>query len=914
VSPAVRTVCPYCGVGCGILATVRGGRVTTVRGDPDHPTNRGGLCAKGQRLAETVRPGDRLLHPLRRPLDASGRFRREQAPERVSWDEALDACASRLSRVVAEHGPQAVAFYLSGQLLTEDYYVANKLVKGFLGTNNVDTNSRLCMASAAAAYRLAFGSDAPLGCYDDIDHATCVVFAGSNAAETHPILFGRLLAARSRTGARWVVIDPRRTPTAEAADLHLQLTPGSDLALLLALLRTCVEEGLVDRDFVHERTAGFEEAAAVAADWPPERAAAVCGVDAGQIRRAAHLIAGSTATLSLWCQGYNQSVTGTARGLGLINLHLATAQLGRRGAGPFSLTGQANAMGGREVGGMSTELAAHRRLADPGDREEVRAFWGSGPIDGRPGLTAVEMVDALLDGRLHAIWIAGSNPVGSLPDATRAEAALRAADLVVVQELYHPTDTSRFADVLLPAAGWAEKTGMLTSSERRVALAEALVAPCGEARPDWRIFADLGSRLGFPEAFAYGDAAEVFAEHAALTAGRTCDMAGISHDRVRAEGPLQWPCPAPGHAGTERRFLDGRFPTPDGRAHFLPTPHRPPAEEPTADRPLRLVTVRSRSSWHTMTKTGRVSQLRRDDGVPWVEVHPDDALAAGLRHGDHAELVTPRGSFRGVVRATDAVPAGTVAVPFHWTPLQNRGAWVNRITVAALDPHSRQPELKHAAVRLQRASASAPLDGLHLLGDASGGLRDRLAAALTAAGVRDLVVTGLDTIPLPGRPWLLVADGPASAAWLRGRGLSQPLLVDAGARIVDAEAAYAVGPGARLPGGLPLTGDVGRLAATLLVGGMAGPRALARAEWSGSGSTVQFSAGDPETAVDDDEQGVQRLVMADSARGVRVSWRLGAGQVLGVTAVGPATVLGRIADLWMEDATPDEVRAADYLS
>jgi assimilatory nitrate reductase catalytic subunit len=907
----VRSVCPYCGVGCGILATVHGGRLTALRGDPDHPTNRGRLCGKGQRLAETLRTGDRLLRPLRRPLDASGGFRRDQDWEPTSWDDALGLCASRLQRIIGEHGPDAVAFYLSGQLLTEDYYVANKLVKGFLGTNNVDTNSRLCMASAVAAYKLAFGSDAPSGCYEDLDHATCVVLAGSNAAETHPILFGRLQEARARTGARWIVIDPRRTATAEAADIHLQITPGSDLALLLSLLQTCVEDRLLDREHIRDHTSGFEEVAAVAAEWTPERAAPVCGVDATLIRRTAHLFASSTASLSLWCQGLNQAVTGTRRNLALINLHLATGQLGRPGAGPFSLTGQANAMGGREVGGMATELAAHRRLADPDDRDEVRRHWGSGPINGRPGLTAVEMVDALLDRRLRAVWIAGSNPVGSLPDATRAEAALRTADLVVVQDLY-PTDTGRFADVLLPAAGWAEKTGTLTSSERRVALAEALVEPCGEARPDWRIFADLGARLGFGDAFGYADAAAVFAEHAALTVGRTCDMGGIGHDRLRREGSLQWPCPAPEHAGTARRHLDGRFPTPDGRAHFHATPWEPPAEEPTAERPLRLVTVRSPSSWHTMTKSGRVARLRREDSVPWIQVHPDDAASAGLRHGDRAELASLRGRCQGVVQCTDAVPAGTVAMPFHWTPLRNRGAWVNRITVAALDPTSRQPELKHAAVRLERLMAD--LDGLHIVG-AAAGLRDDLAATLAGAGVRDLRVTGFDVDPSSGNPWLLVTDsGAGSVHWLQRQGLEPPLVVDAGARLVDRDGAYAVGVGARLADGMALTADASRLAAALLGGGAAGARSLSYAEWSGTASTVHFVAGDPEPGTDDEVQDVHRIVVADGAHGLRVSWRLSAGQVLGVSATGPPAMLARIADLWMKDATPEEVRAGGYLA
>jgi len=888
-SRETRTVCPYCGVGCGVLATVRQGRVLGVRGDPAHPTNRGGLCGKGQRLAETLRPGDRLLHPMLRT-------RRTEPLQRRSWEATLAHCAERIRDVQARHGKDSMAFYLSGQLLTEDYYVANKLVKGFLGTNNVDTNSRLCMASAAVAYKLALGSDAPPGCYADADEADAVLFTGSNAAQTHPIVFGRLLEARRRTGAAWVVVDPRRTPTSDAADIHLQIRPGSDVALLLAMLHVCIEERLVDQRFVRTCTSGFDAAAAVAREWPPHRAADTCDVDGADIRRAARTLWGADRVLSLWCQGLNQASTATDRNLALLNLHLATGQIGRPGAGPFSLTGQANAMGGREVGGLATELAAHRRLDSAADREEVAAFWGSGPIAAEPGLTAVELVDALLDGRVRALWVAGTNPVASLPDAQRVEAALRAAELVVVQDLY-PTETTRFADVLLPAAGWGEKTGTLTSSERRVALAQRLVDPPGEARPDWAIFSALAGHLGHGAAFAYRDAADVYEEHAALSADRTCDVSSLSHERLQRDGSVQWPCPPERAEGTERRYTDGVFATPDGRARFHPTPWREPAEQPDEEFPLRLTTTRSPAAWHTRTKTGRVAELRRSESAR-VSVSASDAAQACVAHGDVVELVSRRGRWRGRVEVDGAVAPGTVALPFHGAPLWSRGGWANALTVAALDPRSRQPELKHAAVRL--VPARPLLDGVTVVaGDHHDPLAPALAAALTAAGVRDVRCTagGAKTRrdATADHPLLLVT--------------AAPLVVDAGGRVVDRDHIWAVGPQVRIALGLRLTADPQRMAAALLAEGHCGWRALTRADWSRAASGARcFTGGDPEPEPDDDAQDVHVLNVSDPARGVRVRWRLGSGQVLGVLAEGPDGVVRRVAAAWHDDLSPAEVR------
>lgn len=585
-----RSVCPYCGVGCGVLVNVHRGRIAGVAGDPDHPTNRGGLCAKGQRLAEVVRARDRLLEPV-----VGGRG--------VSWPAAIEHVARGIRTAIDERGPGAVALYLSGQLLTEDYYVANKLGKGLLGTANVDTNSRLCMASTVAAYKRAFGADGPPGCYDDLEQASHVFFWGSNAADTHPILFGRLQVARRQGRRSWTVVDPRRTPTAEAADVHLAIRPGSDVALALAMAATLFQEGLIDEARTRATCSGLDEVRRTALAMPPEEAAALCGVDAGQIRAAARELASAPAALSVWCQGLNQSSAGTDKVSALINLHLLTGQIGRPGTGPFSLTGQSNAMGGREVGGMATELAAHYRLEDSQDRAAVERFWGLGPVPKERGLTAVELVDAAAERQVRVLWVVCSNPLASLPDGWAARAAFRQLDMLVVQELHHPTDTSALAHVLLPAAGWAEKTGTMTSSERRVALAEASVAPPGSARPDWEIFAEVGRAPGGGDAFSWPDAAAVFAEHVELTRHRDLDMSGLSHQLLRERGPQQWPFPDGGEPAA-RRYEDCRYPTRDGRARLVPLAYRPPAETPGHEFPLRLTTGRQRDQWHTMTRTG----------------------------------------------------------------------------------------------------------------------------------------------------------------------------------------------------------------------------------------------------------------------------------------------------------------------
>ena len=584
---------------------------------------------------------------------------------------------------------------------------AIKLAKGFLGTNNVDSNSRLCMSSAVAGYSGAFGYDGPPPAYADIALADCFLLLGTNTAACHPILWSRI-RDRQAEGAFVICADPRRTPTAQRSDLHLPVRPGSDLALLSAMLHVVDRDGLLDERFVSRHTSGWGEARAVAHEWPPARAAGVCGIAAELIEEAAHRFAGAGGAMALWSMGANQSTVGTLKNRALINLCLATGQIGRPGSGPLSLTGQPNAMGGRETGGLSHLLPGYRKVADAGDRAAMAAHWGVDveAISDTPGLPAVALFDALEAGRVKAVWIMATNPLVSLPDNGRARAALERAELVVVQDPHHPTETSSLAHAVLPAAAWPEKDGTMTSSERRIGLVRRAVAPPGEARADWQIVAGLARHLGYGDAFAWPDAAAVFDEFAACTAGRPCDMTGVSHERLRREGGVQWPCPALAvdeHPGTPRLYADNRFPTPDGRARFAPTPHVDPAETPDPEFPILLTTGRVADQWHTMTRTGHSPSLLASAGVATLSVHPLDAEAAGLDDGAAARVASRRGSVRFAVSFDDTLPRGVAFAPFHWGAMHaGAGAGtLNALTISAVDETSAQPELKAVAVRLE---------------------------------------------------------------------------------------------------------------------------------------------------------------------------------------------------------------------
>ena len=600
-----------------------------------------------------------------------------------------------------------------------------------IGTNNVDTNSRLCMSSAVAGYTGAFGSDGPPPAYADLALADCLFLLGSNAAACHPILWGRI-RARQAEGATVIVADPRATPTARAATLHLPVRPGTDLALLNAMLCLIADKGLIDEPFVARHTAGFEETLAVAREWPVARAAEICGVPAGDIARAAELFASAGAAMALWSMGANQSTVGTLKNRALINLCLATGNLGRPGCGPLSLTGQPNAMGGREVGGLAHLLPGYRRVDDAEHRAQIAAHWGVPPaaLSPRPGLTATELVDALLDGRVRALLVAATNPIVSLPDGGRVRAALERAELLVVQDCHHPTESSALAHAVLPAAAWPEKEGTMTNSERRVGLVRRLLDPPGDARADWEIYAGLARALGHGDAFAWESPAAIYDEYAACTAGRPCDVSGISHERLRREGSVQWPAPTRAEDdGTPRLYADRRVNTADGRARFAPTPHAPPADAPDDDLPLLLTTGRLADQWHTMTRTGQSPALRAAAGAPTVTLHPDDA--PGMTDGDEVRVISRRGEVVLRLALDEAMPCGVGFVPFHFGALHAPpGAGeVNGIAHAAIDPVSKQPELKAMAVRVERVRGE-PI-----------ARRDR-PAAHAARGHRRLVVVG----------------------------------------------------------------------------------------------------------------------------------------------------------------------------
>ena len=698
-----RSVCPYCGVGCGLKVESRlqeGGRlqVTSVKGDAGHPANAGALCSKGATVAEVLALPQRLLYPHYRTS-------RETGFERVGWNEALGIVAKKFRQIIAEHGPDAVAFYGSGQFLTEDYYVAQKLVKGHLGTNNFDANSRLCMSSAVAAYQQAFGQDGPPPSYADLDEADCIFISGANMAACHPILFNKIRSRKKREGEalRLIVADPRRTNTAAPADLYLPLKPGSDVALLNAMLYTLREEGGLDKTFIEAHTSGWAELDQKLAGYAPEQVEELTGLAAGQIRQAARFFGQARAALSLWSMGLNQSSAGVDKNRAIINLHLATGQLGRPGAGPFSLTGQPNAMGGREAGGLAQLLPGHRLVANPADRVEVETFWKvpAGSISPRPGLSAVELFRAVAEGRVKAIWIAATNPLASLPDLNQMRRALSKAELVVVQDAFFPTESGEYAHLLLPAAQWAEREGVMTNSERRLSLVERGADPPGEARPDWQIFAAFAQTMGF-SGFDWLESREIFEEFKQLTRGRDLDMTGISYERLRSQS-LQWPCPAPDHPGTPRLYQEKKFATPDGRARFGAVEFRPVAEPTDAEYPFLLTTGRVRDQWHTMSRTGHIPALLKVEAAPFLEINPEDAALLGLEEGQPVEVRSRRGQMALAARLNPAIRPGVVFSPFHWGKLflKQPGGVCNDLTTPVYDPISKEPELKACAVSLK---------------------------------------------------------------------------------------------------------------------------------------------------------------------------------------------------------------------
>lgn len=694
---AVRTTCPYCGVGCGVLAAVQPDGTVQVTGDPAHPANQGRLCSKGLALGETIGHEGRLTRP-------------SIGGEPVEWNTALTHVATGLRQTIDEHGPDSVAFYVSGQLMTEDYYVANKLMKGYIGSANIDTNSRLCMSSAVAGHKRAFGSDTVPTCYEDLEQADVLVLVGSNLAWCHPVLYRRIEAAKaSRPEMTIIVIDPRRTPSCDLAALHLPLHPGSDVRLFNGLLAHLAREGRADFGFLERHASGYAAALEAArADAPSiPTVAAACGVSEEDLARFYHLFARTERVVTLFSQGVNQSSAGTDKVNAIINCHLFTGRIGRAGMGPFSITGQPNAMGGREVGGLANMLAAHLELESPAHRDLVQGFWRSPVIAQRPGLKAVDLFKAVGSGQIKAIWIMATNPAVSLPDGDRVREALRNCPLVIVSDMCH-TDTTALGHVIFPAASWGEREGTVTNSERCISRQRAFLPPPGEARPDWWIMGEVARRMGYEHGFSYTNPAEIFQEHAQLSAYRNegqrdFDLTGLSQlkpgEYERLE-PIRWPVQAESRQGTDRMFVDGRFYTPDGRARLVPVRHRLPENSPDERYPLVLNTGRIRDQWHTMTRTGRSPRLSTHITEPFAEIHPLDATRLGVQDNGLARLETPWGQMLARVRITRDQRQGSIFVPMHWNDHFAASGRVDALVNPVVDPVSGEPEFKHTPVRV----------------------------------------------------------------------------------------------------------------------------------------------------------------------------------------------------------------------
>lgn len=727
----IKTTCPYCGVGCGVLATPDGTGGLAIKGDPDHPANYGRLCSKGSALGQTLALTGRALHPA---IDG----------QRADWDAATTLVAQRFAQTIAEHGPDSVAFYVSGQLLTEDYYVANKLMKGFIGSGNIDTNSRLCMASSVAGHKRAFGTDTVPGQYEDLEEADLIVLVGSNLAWCHPVLYQRILAAKAtRPEMKIVNIDPRHTASSDMAELHLSVAPGGDVALFNGLLAEIARRDATDTAYLADHVAGYAEALVAA-----EEDSGDSGLDSASLQAFYDLWIGTEKVVTIYSQGVNQSSAGADKVNAILNCHLATGRIGRPGMGPFSVTGQPNAMGGREVGGLANMLACHLDIENGVHRAAVTQFWNAPHVTETPGLKAVDMFDAVADGRIKALWVICTNPAVSMPEADRVAQAIADCPFVVVSDMYPDTDTAKLADVVLPATGWAEKDGTVTNSERRISRQRAALPAPGEARPDWKIICDVATAMGWGAAFDFDSPAAVFDEYARMSAlsvnfGRDFDITGLSGldaAAYDAMAPQVWPVSATRTGG--RFFGDGGFFTPDGRGRMLAVQQRGPKSATSDAYPLRLNTGRVRDHWHTMTRTALSPRLSQHIAEPFLEMHPEDAAARGLRPADLVAASSPHG--RAVLRLviTDRVPVGSVFAPMHWTGQFASEGRIDALVESNTDPVSGQPESKASPVQIApyapawygfAVSASAPVPQSGYWAQARAGNGWRLELADTAA-------------------------------------------------------------------------------------------------------------------------------------------------------------------------------------
>ncbi|MEM0966262.1 MAG: nitrate reductase [Verrucomicrobiota bacterium] len=716
-SKEVRSACPYCGVGCGVVLSAKSGKIEKVRGDKLHPANEGRLCTKGTTCAIPVNHPDRLT-------TFQSRATRDEGFSVQSPEDTFNAVADRLRSILDESGPDSLAFYVSGQISTEAQYVANKLCKGFWGTNNIDSNSRLCMASAASGYKLSFGADSPEASYEDFDHADVFLAIGSNMADCHPILFQRVARRMKESGARLIVVDPRLTSTAKAADLFLQIAPGTDLALLNGLLNGLIQRGCVDQRFIADHTEGFERVLAVVSKFPLEVTSELTGLPGASITAALDILCESDKWMSLWTMGLNQSQRGTAHTSAICNLHLLTGQIGRLGSGPFSLTGQPNAMGGREVGYLAAGLPGQRTVTESADREFVSSVWGvpSEKIQAKPGPDAVEMFKRVKAGKIRALWVIGTNPVASMPKNGQVVQALKEVDCLIVQDVYEGNETSEYAHFLFPGALWAEAEGTMVNSERRITLMQKAVDPPGDARPDWELVCSVASRMGYP-GFGFGKASDVFEEVKRFRNERTrYVLDGVDYDLL-AKGAVQWPCFEASHGGISKRYgwhpkeaksLSGvasdriRFATESGKARFVETPYEPKGES-ALEESLILNTGRYPHQWHTLTKTGRVRKLNELNPAPHLEIHPSDAKRLGVEDNDLLAVTSESGDFRITAKLSKEVLPGHCFAPIHWNQAFGEKFSVNASTIEEADPLSKQPALKSASVSIKVESKGGGL-------------------------------------------------------------------------------------------------------------------------------------------------------------------------------------------------------------
>ena len=690
VGTSVKTTCPYCGVGCGLVATRQQDGEVEITGDSEHPANFGRICSKGAALADTLSLEGRLLYPV-----VNG--------ERKHWEHALRHVADKFNESIETYGPASVAMYVSGQLLTEDYYVANKFMKGFVGSANIDTNSRLCMASTVAGHKRAFGSDTVPGRYEDLEIADLVVLVGSNLAWCHPVLHQRLLAAREGHGTEIVVIDPRRTATCDEADLHLPIKPGTDVVLWNALLDYLVENGLVDESYVASHVNGFDRSIAALDPKSIDDVAELTGITATDIRCFFAMFGATERVVTVFSQGANQSIAGTDKVNSIINCHLATGRLGKPGMGAFSVTGQPNAMGGREVGGMANMLAAHMEIQNSNHREIIREYWRASNLVSNAGLKAVDMFRAVRDGDIKVLWIMATNPAASMPEALRVREALETCPCVIVSDIVDQNDTIQYADVQLPSQAWGEKDGTVTNSERCISRQRAFLDSPGEARADWWQIAEVAKRMGFDRSFTYTSPAGVWEEHVELTAfkndgERDLDLGFLRPTKYESLSPQVWGSTS---ESGNRFFGDGRFYTEDQKASMVPTPYRPPAGQPSEERPFVLVTGRIRDQWHTMTRTSKAPRLLTHVAGPTLSMHPEDIATIGLEAGHIAQISTEHGFVQLPVEATMSVRQGNVFANVHWNDQFSSRACIDTLVAANLDPISGQPEFKAVPVSVE---------------------------------------------------------------------------------------------------------------------------------------------------------------------------------------------------------------------